>query len=380
METSEQSDRPMALAQIDRRRDVQLHTLNSFREMADFFREVAGTAYEAGMVPNGIKNVAGALTAIWRGAEVGLFPQQALQSIYIVNGLPQLYGDAPKGIVEASGLMEDCQEFEEGTFPEDGFKAVCLVKRRDHSKPRRSEFSIADAKTAKLWGKTSKDGVPSAWVLYPKRMLMWRARGYALRDEFSDILKGFPIRELMDDEDALFAQARPAVGQVVEPIIPRAEEPAKRPRGRPPKVTPPREYSQSPTEEQRQQVQAEISEKETDHEPTHGVKGETKEPAKSLFEFPPKADPEPQEQPKEADKPKRAPSPLEEVAAKLAEAKASSKDFLYLLSFAGLIEADEAGIETGAIGLDSIPEAAIKDALTDWDNALAALKQKPWAA
>jgi len=213
-------------------RGVELRSLDDFYRFAQY-------VIAARMAPKGIENEAGVLIALQRGAEVGLLPMQSLQSIYMVANQPHLYGDAPKAIVEASGLMEDCKEFEEGKYPEPTYKWVCKVKRRGRDW-RVSEFSIADAKTAQLWEKKSTSGAPSPWVLYPKRMLMWRARGYALRDEFSDVLKGFPIRELANDEDAAFAGAKPLreVSSAFETatVLPAA---ARRPRGRPPKAQEP---------------------------------------------------------------------------------------------------------------------------------------------
>jgi hypothetical protein len=50
-------------------------------------------------------------------------------------------------------------------------------------------FSVADAKKAGLWGK----GGP--WTQYPRRMLQMRARGFALRDAFPDVLRGLVTAE-----------------------------------------------------------------------------------------------------------------------------------------------------------------------------------------
>ncbi len=53
-----------------------------------------------------------------------------------------------------------------------------------------------DAKRAGLWGK----GGP--WTAYPKRMLQMRARGFALRDAFPDVLKGMiSVEEAQDYPD-----------------------------------------------------------------------------------------------------------------------------------------------------------------------------------
>jgi len=53
--------------------------------------------------------------------------------------------------------------------------------------------SVGDAKLASLWGKQGP------WSQYPKRMLKFRARGFWLRDNFGDILKGMrTVEELRD--------------------------------------------------------------------------------------------------------------------------------------------------------------------------------------
>ena len=54
-------------------------------------------------------------------------------------------------------------------------------------------FSVANAKTARLWGKQGP------WTQYPERMLAQRARGFALRDAFPDALKGIITREEAED-------------------------------------------------------------------------------------------------------------------------------------------------------------------------------------
>lgn len=52
-------------------------------------------------------------------------------------------------------------------------------------------------------GLSKKDG---PWTNYPKRMCQMRARGFALRDSFSDFLKGLSIREEMEDVVATAVQ------------------------------------------------------------------------------------------------------------------------------------------------------------------------------
>ena len=54
-------------------------------------------------------------------------------------------------------------------------------------------FSIAEARKARLLGKSGP------WQDYRGRMLQMRARGFALRDGFADVLKGLNIREEVED-------------------------------------------------------------------------------------------------------------------------------------------------------------------------------------
>jgi hypothetical protein len=147
---------------------------------------------EAGMAPRGVTTPAMATVIILHGLEVGLTPMAALQSIGLINGKPCLYGDGLLGVVRASGVFEWIKE--ELT---DGV-ASCIVKRRGED-PLERTFSEADAKLAGLWGKRTSKGEPTPWITYPQRMLAMRARAFALRDAFADVLKGIAPREEVED-------------------------------------------------------------------------------------------------------------------------------------------------------------------------------------
>lgn len=129
-----------------------------------------------------------ALVAMLMGRELGLNPIQALQSIAVINGKPSIYGDALVAIMQshpAFGGMEE--EFDDETMT-----ATCTVWRKGGSR-HTEKFSHADAKTAGLAGKSGP------WTQYPKRMLMWRARGFAIRAQFADALAGLITREEAED-------------------------------------------------------------------------------------------------------------------------------------------------------------------------------------
>ena len=123
---------------------------------------------------------------ILAGAEVGFAPMQALQSIAVINGNPSIWGDGALALVLASGLLEDIEE------TDDGNEAACRVVRKGKT-PIIRTFSMEDARKAGLAGKSGP------WTQYPKRMRQMRARSWALRDGFPDVLKGLHIAEEVRD-------------------------------------------------------------------------------------------------------------------------------------------------------------------------------------
>lgn len=126
------------------------------------------------------------LVAMQWGLEIGLPGLQALQNISVINGRPSIWGDAAKALVMNSKVCEDIKEFFEGNGPT--LTAVCIAKRIGKTEVRQ-EFSIGDARTAGLLGKAGP------WTQYPKRMLQMRARAFALRDAFPDVLRGLALAE-----------------------------------------------------------------------------------------------------------------------------------------------------------------------------------------
>jgi len=132
------------------------------------------------------------LVCVQWGYEMGLAPMQALQNIAVINGKPSVYGDAAMALVQASSVCEGIEEFFEGEGTVNPV-AVCVAHRKNR-KPVTAKFSVEDAKRAGLWGKTGP------WQAYPKRMMQMRARGFALRDAFADVLKGLmTVEEAWDN-------------------------------------------------------------------------------------------------------------------------------------------------------------------------------------
>ena len=142
---------------------------------------------DSDLVPKDFKGKpANCLIAMQWGMELGLKPLQALQNLAVINGRPALWGDAVLAIVRSSPLYEYVNE------SDDGETATCRVKRKGEPEQVRT-FSMDDARKAGLTGKQGP------WTSYPRRMRQMRARAFALRDVFPDVLRGMPVaEELMD--------------------------------------------------------------------------------------------------------------------------------------------------------------------------------------
>ena len=172
---------------------MQLTTTKGFApatmgEAIEFSKMLA----ESSMVPRAYQGKPqDIMVCVQWGYELGLAPMQALQNIAVINGKPSVYGDAMAALVQASPVCEGIEE----TLENEGSAnpvAVCIAKRKNRT-PVIAKFSVEDAKRAGLWGKQGP------WTAYPKRMLQMRARGFALRDAFPDVLKGLISAEEAED-------------------------------------------------------------------------------------------------------------------------------------------------------------------------------------
>lgn len=161
---------------------------------------VAQAIAASGLAPRGLDKPEQVMVAIMAGAELGLAPFQALQSFAIVNNRPTLWGDGLMAVARAQGIK--AQEWIDGEG--DAAVAHCEVTRPDTGETIARSFSVSDAKKAGLWNKQGP------WQQYPKRMLQMRARAWALRDGCADMLRGFQVREEVEDYQNVTARAVPA--------------------------------------------------------------------------------------------------------------------------------------------------------------------------
>lgn len=150
---------------------------------------------DSDMVPKDFKGKPGnCLVAIQWGMEIGLKPLQAMQNIAVINGRPSLWGDAVIALARNSPMCEYIVETCTDTL------ATCKVKRRGEPEQIRT-FGMEDASKAGLKGKQGP------WAQYPKRMMQMRARAFAIRDVFPDVLKGLPVAEEVMDMPRNMGQA-----------------------------------------------------------------------------------------------------------------------------------------------------------------------------
>lgn len=155
----------------------------------DFWR-MAAVAHASGQYSS-FKSKEQVFMALQAGAELGLSPNQSLQSIAVINGKTSLYGDGLLAIVLASPLCQYVKEWTEGTG--DNAVAICRAMRRGNPEPIERRFTMVDAKRAGLLGKTGP------WQSSTPRMLQMRARAFCLRDGFADVLRGISVKEEVED-------------------------------------------------------------------------------------------------------------------------------------------------------------------------------------
>lgn len=153
---------------------------------------MAQAIFASTLQPPSMKTVEQVMIGILFALEVGYTPMTGLSSIAVINGRPSLWGDGALGLVMDNDSYEDHEEIFEGLAGSDNFKAICIMQRKG-KKPKRGEFSIKQAKAANLWAK------PGPWQTYPDRMLQMRARAFAMRDAFPDVLRGLAIAEEQQD-------------------------------------------------------------------------------------------------------------------------------------------------------------------------------------
>lgn len=200
--TQQAAQAPAAIAKAPVRMGLAPTTLDEAWRMSQFMAN-------SEMVPKQYQQKpADVLVAIQYGMELGFAPMQALQSIAVINGRPSVWGDGILALIMSSQHYRDHDEYFEVAVQDgqqwvmqrrdgltaedlksDNTKAVCSFWRHGKQTPVTRRFSVAQAKKAALLGKQGP------WQNYPDRMMSMRARGFAARDAFPDVLRGIKTPE-----------------------------------------------------------------------------------------------------------------------------------------------------------------------------------------
>ena len=155
----------------------------------------------SGIAPKGM-NEASVVICVQAAAELRIGPAQAIQNIAVINGRPSIYGDLGKAIFDRDSAYVSFEERAPDEALTKGEGWCRIVKKSGDTVERR--FSVEDAKKAGLLDK------PGPWQQYRGRMLMWRARWWAMRDADPGVFKGVSARE--EVEDIQYAEVEPAPG------------------------------------------------------------------------------------------------------------------------------------------------------------------------
>lgn len=158
----------------------------------------AAAIHKSNLAPKQFDSPEKIMVAMQTASELGLQPLTSLKSMYVVNGTVALFGDLPLALVRKSGMLDWIEEKQydaemneisahNNNMNAECVLAVCRLKRRGEPEMTR-EFSWAEAVKAGLSGSNT-------YSKYRRRMLQMRARSWALKDTFSDVLLGVAIQE-----------------------------------------------------------------------------------------------------------------------------------------------------------------------------------------
>jgi hypothetical protein len=160
-----------------------------FNDLDGMFR-AAQCYLQSGFAPSHFKTPQQLIICWARGAELGLKPLQAIDGMTVINNRIGIMGDLALAMVRSTGELAKYEKLWTG----EGDALTCKVTlQRKGREAHEYTFSVAEAKHAQIYERSA------TWKGYPKRMTYYRALGFGLRDEFSDVLKGLYTSEELED-------------------------------------------------------------------------------------------------------------------------------------------------------------------------------------
>jgi hypothetical protein len=160
-----------------------------FEDLDGMFR-AAQCYLQSGFAPKAFTTPQQLVICWARGAELGLRPLQAIDGLTVINNRIGIMGDLALAMCRQTGELE---KYEKEWTGEDNALTCHVTLKRKGSPEHVYTFSVLEAKQADIYVRNP------VWKQYPKRMTYYRALGFGLRDEFSDVLKGMYTAEELGD-------------------------------------------------------------------------------------------------------------------------------------------------------------------------------------
>lgn len=176
------------MASLTSQRPVRPSTMPSAQEL-ETIRDLADELFRSGLL-TGVKNSSQAVFLILMGADLGVGPIVALESINIIQNKPACSAELMQALIyrdhgDAALIWTETTDT----------TATLSYRRRTWTERRTYTFSTADAKRARLQGDN--------WAKYPASMLRARCVSNVARMAFPDVISGLSIPdEIVNQDDA----------------------------------------------------------------------------------------------------------------------------------------------------------------------------------
>ncbi len=176
------------MASLTTTRPVRPSTMPSAQEL-ETIRDLADELFRSGLL-TGVKNSSQAVFLILMGADLGVGPIVALESINIIQNKPACSAELMQALIyrdhgDAALIWIETSDT----------TATLSYRRRTWTERRSYTFTTADAKRARLQGDN--------WAKYPASMLRARCVSNVARMAFPDVISGLSIPdEIVNLDDA----------------------------------------------------------------------------------------------------------------------------------------------------------------------------------
>jgi hypothetical protein len=165
---------------------------------------------QSGLAPASYKNEQQLVIAWARARELGIPYLQAVEGMSVINGRIGLMGDLALALAERSGELEDKRV----RYTGEGDELTCFLElKRKGREWKQWSFSVKEARSAQIYDRSA------VWRQYPRRMTYYRALGFALRDEFGDVLRGMKTTEELQDYPEEATSKRKTKYDLHKPVV-----------------------------------------------------------------------------------------------------------------------------------------------------------------